>query len=153
MLLHVSVERFPFLYRGKKISVSEVDLVLKFKDIYDSQRLKTGTPLGDFVNAQGTPGMLNVYVTQGPSHTSQATQPPPQPPQSKPISLRSNAVTLNGCPFGSSTAPLNLGFWWLQIFTSGNNMGSIAATLLDSNNHLIASLIEDVFMVCRYSAT
>jgi peptidoglycan hydrolase-like protein with peptidoglycan-binding domain len=156
MLLPLIMERFPFQYRGKTIVVSEVDLLLKFKDIYDTHRFKTGTPLGDFVNAQGTPGRLNVYVTQAPSHMTQATQPPMQPPQgSKPISLTSNPATLNGSPYGSSASPLslNLGSWWLQVFIASNYMGSVAATLLDSNNHLISSLIENVFMVCRYSAT
>ena len=155
MFLNLSMERFPFQYRGRKIAVSEVDLVLKFKDIYDTQRFKTGTPLGDFVNAQGTPGRLNVYVTQGPSQTKQTPQPPTRPPQSsKPISLMSNAATLNGTPCAASARlSLNLGSWWFQVFTAGNAMGSIAATLLDSNNHLLSSLFEDVFMLCRYSAT
>jgi hypothetical protein len=156
MLLRLSMERFPFRYRGKKIVVSEVDLLLKFKNIYDTQRFKTGTPLGDFVNAQGTPGLLNVYVTQGPSQMTQPAQAPTQPPQgSKPISLASNLTTLNGSPYGSSAGPVsfNLGSWWLQVFTAGNYMGSVAATLLDSNNHLISSVIEDLFLVCRYSAT
>jgi Tc toxin complex TcA C-terminal TcB-binding domain len=155
MVVALSMERFPFQYRGKKITISEVDLLLKFKDIYDTQRFKTGTPLGDFVNGQGTPGMLNIYVTQGPSQITQRAQSPTRPPQGlRPITLTSNPATLNGGPYGSSSGPLPpiLGSWWLQVFTASNYMGSVAATLLDSNNHLVSNVIEDVFMVCHYSA-
>jgi hypothetical protein len=58
MTLAPTRERFPFRYRGKKISVSQVDLLLKFKDINDPQCFTTGTPLGDFAA-----GSLNVCHT------------------------------------------------------------------------------------------
>ena len=45
MTLTLSMERFPFQFRGKLIQIDQVDLFLKFKDIYDSQ-----TPAGDYAN-------------------------------------------------------------------------------------------------------
>lgn len=39
MLLALTRERFPFQYHGKKISIKQVDLLLKFKDIYNTQQL------------------------------------------------------------------------------------------------------------------
>jgi hypothetical protein len=50
MSVALTNERLPFQYRGKKISISQIDLLLKFKDLHNTQQFKTGTPLGDFVS-------------------------------------------------------------------------------------------------------
>jgi hypothetical protein len=151
MRLPLTKERFPFQYRNKRITVSQVDLLLKFKDIYNAQQFTTGTPLGDFVAGGGAPGLLNVYVTQGPPSTL-------PPPNINPIPLTSNPVNFSGVAYGSSSdsstssfPPLNLGLCWLQVFTSANYIGSIAPTLVDSNNHLLPGVIDDIFFVCHYS--
>ena len=154
MMLALTKERFPYQYRGKKVSVTQIDLLLKFKDIYDTQRFKTGTPLGDFAAGQGTPGSLNVYAVPASFMPGQQPQPPTQPPQGvQPITLTSVAASFDGTPYGTGAVALTTGFWWLQIFTSGNYMGSVASTLLDSNNHLIPTVIDDIFLVCHYSAS
>jgi hypothetical protein len=157
MLLALTRERFPFQYRGKKISINQVDLLLKFKDIYDAQQFTTGTPLGDFAAGGGAPGLLNVYVTQAPPSMGATPQAPTKPPTSvNPIQLTSNPVNFNGSPYGNSLASpvlLNLGACWLQVFTSANYIGSIAPTLMDSNKHLVPGIIEDVFLACHYSTT
>jgi len=153
MLLALTKERFPFQYLGRKISVSQVDLLLKFKDIYDSQQFTTGTPLGDFVNGQGAPSLLNVYVSQAAFSMGQPPQPPTQPTGLTQMSLTSTAVTFNGAPYRSSTVSLNLGSWWLQVFKDAASLGTIPQTLLDANGHLLPGAIDDILMVCHYSAT
>jgi hypothetical protein len=159
MLLALTKERFPFQYRGRTISIKQVDLLLRFKDIHDT-KFTTGTPLGDFKAGKGgAPGLLNVYVTQAPASMNPPPQAPTQPPaNANPIQLSSNPVNYNGTPYGSSvTLPtfplLNLGLCWLQVFTSANYIGSIAPTLVDANNHLLPGIIDDLFVVCHYSAT
>ncbi|HLQ25409.1 MAG TPA: IPT/TIG domain-containing protein [Acidiferrobacterales bacterium] len=146
MMLALTKERFPFQYRGKKISISQVDLLLKFKDIYNTQLFKTGTPLGDF----GSAGVLNVYLTPsgfGPGQPQAPTQPPPNP-----IGLKSTPVNFDGTPYGTGPVSPGPGLLWLQVFTTGSYLGSVASTLLDANNHLLPDIIEDIFMVCHYSA-
>jgi hypothetical protein len=156
MTLSLIRERFPFQYRGKKISMSEFDVMLKFKDILDPQRFTTGTPLGDFAAGQGSPGSLNLYVTHAPSVPSQRPpQPPTQPPQDPPsLILTSTTTNFSGAPYGTtgSIPPAPLGTWWLQIFTTNNLIGSVPPTLLDTNGHLLPDVIDDMFLVCRYSA-
>lgn len=154
MLLALNQERFPFQYRGKKLAASQVELLLKFKDIHSTQQFNTGTPLGDFVSGPGAPGLLNIYVTQAPVARGQQPPAPTQPPASiKPIPLTSTPVRFNGAPYGNSSAPLNLGYWWLQVFTGSNYIGAVAPTLVDSNNHLLSGVMEDIFLVCHYSAS
>jgi hypothetical protein len=150
MMLALTKERFPFQYRGKKIAISQIDLLLKFKDIQDKSRFKTGTALGDFAAGQGSPGSLNVYVTLGVFRAGQQPQAPPQPPQSvKPITLTSTPVNFDGTPYGTSPVSFKLGYFWLQVFSA--SIGSVPATLLDSNNHLIPDIVEDIFAACHYS--
>ena len=45
--------RFPYLFRGKAISINRVELFLNFKDIHDTQIYShDGTPLGDYAAAK-----------------------------------------------------------------------------------------------------
>ena len=48
---------------------------------------------------------------------------------------------------------LRIGIWWLQVFTANNYLGSISPSLLDANHHLLPGIIDDLFLVCHYSAT
>ena len=149
MALDLSKERFPFQFRGKKISISQVDLLLKFKNINDSARFKSGTPLGDF----GTAGLLNVYVTPAGSVVGQPQAPTQPPPNASPVALKSVPTISAGAPSGSGQLSAGLGLVWLQLFTSANYLGTVAPTLLDANNHLLPTVIEDIFLVCHFSAT
>jgi hypothetical protein len=153
MLLALNKERFPFRYRGKKISVSQVDLLLKFKDINNTQQFTTGTPLGDFAG-QGAPAVLNIYVTPAAVAMGQPPQAPPQPtPNSAQISLKSSPVNFNGAPYNtSSNVSPKLGFWWLQVFKNPAILGNIPPTLLDANGFLLPWAIDDILLVCHYSA-
>ena len=153
MLLALTKERFPFQFFGKKISVSQVDLLLKFKDTSDTQQFTTGTPLGDFVGGPGATGSLNVYVTQAVFSMGQPPQAPTQPTaNSTQISLTSTPVNFNGTPYHSSKLSLILGSWWVQVFKDAAYLGTIPQTLLDANGHLLPRAIEDILMVCHYSA-
>jgi hypothetical protein len=149
LMLVLTKERFPFQYRGKKISVSQVDLLLKFKNINDPQRFQTGTPLGDF----GTGTSLDVYFTHAPFVSGQHPQPPTQPPTSpNPIVVVSNPNNnFGGTPYGTGPVPTGLGLLWLQVFTTST--ATLNSTLLDANKHLLPGIIEDIFMVCHYSAS
>jgi Tc toxin complex TcA C-terminal TcB-binding domain len=149
MMLALSKERFPFQYRGKRISISHVDLLLKFKDINDPQLFQTGTPLGDFGS-----GPLYVCVTPSPLVRGQQPQPPTQPPSSpNPIALTSVSDSFSGTPYGMGPVSTGLGLLWLQVFTTGNfGTATINPTLLDANNHLLGRIIDDIFIVCHYSA-
>jgi hypothetical protein len=150
MLLALNKERFPFQYRGKKISVFGVDLILQFKDISNTTQFKSGTPLGDFVNRQGSSGM-KVYITQANVPPGQQPQPPSQPSaNSNAISLVSVPTNFNGAPNGSASGlALNPGTWWLQLFTT--DAFGLSPSLIDPNHHLNPQPIEDLFLVCHYS--
>jgi Tc toxin complex TcA C-terminal TcB-binding domain len=146
MKLALTHERFPFQYRGKKIRISQMDLVFRFKDIHSTTLFKTGTPLGDF----GAAGLLNVYLTS--SAFAPGQQPPTQPPaQAQPIALKSTPVSFGGAPYGTGPVVTGTGLVWLQVFTSGGSIGNVASTLLDGNHHLLPAYVEDIFIVCHYS--
>src|SRR5262249_35132139 len=60
MTFTLSMERFPFQFRGKSIQITQLDLFLKFKDIHGPQfDSNDQTPAGDY--ADNTP--LTVYLT------------------------------------------------------------------------------------------
>jgi len=150
MTINLTQERFPFQYRGKKIQIYEVDVFLKFRDIYDTTKYTTnGTPLGDY--AAGTPLTLNLAP---PGAVAAAMQ------------LHSTAALLSGVPAGSVPQPPptvpppapvvgGLGSW--TLVAKGTDIANIAASLRTQvtvgttiNNRLAAEAIEDLFLVCRY---
>src|SRR5260370_29045620 len=96
MQITLTIDRFPYQYRGRSLQISQIDLFLKFKDIRDpltySLDLTNHTPLGDFY-AKG--GQLTVFVA------------PPPPPSGTliPGTLRSATTLLNGTPFTSGAIP------------------------------------------------
>jgi hypothetical protein len=152
MTINLAQERFPFQYRGKKIQMYEMDVFLKFRDIYDATNYTTnGTPLGDY--AAGTPLTLNLTPPGGIAATLQ---------------LHSNTGLLSGVPAGSvpqpppvvpPTPPVVGGLGGWTLVAKGTDIANIAASLrtqvtvgATTNNRLAAGAIEDVFLICRYSA-
>ena len=150
MTINLTQERFPFQYRGKKIQIYEVDLFLKFRDIYDPLKYTVnGTPLGDY--ATTTALTLNLTLPAGAART---------------VQLVSNTALLAGIPSGSvpqpppivppQPPPLGpLGSW--TIVAKGTDIGAIASSLqtqvtsgTSTNTRLAIGAIEDVFLVCRY---
>jgi hypothetical protein len=151
LLLQVEAERFPYQYRGKKIAVTQLSVLMKFKDDRNTRKFKSGTALGDFVAG---PGLLNLYVTQSPSRRGQVNVPPGTPsPNANLLELTSVAADFGGTPYATSTVVLGTGAWWLQLFTTASLIGDVAPTLLDGNRHLMADVIEDFFVVCQYSVS
>ena len=147
MTISLGIERFPFLYRGRTIGITNVDLYLRFKDIYDPNTYKLDpsnpTPFGDY--AKGTP--LTVYVTPAPASTAASA-----------ARLESAASYLNGLPHKSLDLrgqPGALGAWLLEARDA--DISKIAASLqttvaadTTTHYHLKGELIEDVIFVCTY---
>ena len=150
LTISLGIDRFPFLYRGKTISITKVDLYVAFKDIYDSttytQDPSNPTPLGDY--AKGTP--LTVYLTPAPGTADPAA-----------ATLQSAAAFMNGLPHSSvdlTNSPGSLGSWLLEARDADIN--KIAVTLqttvaVSGTNHhrLRSELIDDIILVCTYNAS
>jgi Tc toxin complex TcA C-terminal TcB-binding domain len=153
MQMSLGIERFPFQYRGKKINFSQVELLLKFKNIHDTQRFITGTPLGDFVKGSANAGSLNVYISSTPFVPGQQPQPPTWPVQNATnVTLNSMSTKFNGTPYKATPLLGTLATWWLQVFTTNSHIGNVASTLLDSDGHILADIVEDMYVVIHYSA-
>ena len=134
MTVMLSRERFPYQYRGKKIQLNWIDVAFKFKAAYPPETKLNSAPLGDF-NSSG--GQLSaVLVTPGSSSGS------------GPVPLPSTPGILNGTPFGRwSSGPAGLGAWQFQIMAN-----NLPPSLVDANNNLIPSVVEDIYIVCHYTA-
>lgn len=149
MTINLTQQRFPFQYRGKKIQIYEVDVFLKFRDIYDPVKYTAnGTPLGDYGSSK-----LPLTIT-----------PPSGAPRT--LQLAGNNAILAGVPFGTVPQPPpvtppvppvlgGLGIW--TIDARGADIGSIAASLqtqvtngASTFNRLAGDAIKDVFLICRY---
>lgn len=156
MVIALTIERFPYIYRGKKIQISQVELLLKFKDIYDPALFKLDpenpTPLGDYMKA-GAAGALSLTVT-------------PPGATGKGATLSSAPTLLNGVPHASVPQTLSpnppslggLGTWTLGATQA--DIQKIAASLQNvvtsggaNYAHLNPDVIDDIFLVCHYSAT
>jgi hypothetical protein len=148
MQISLTIERFPYQYRGRKLTITRVDLFLKFKDIQDKKTFQQdGTPLGDYAS-----GHLKVYV--GPT----ITVPPPNtfPPAN--ATLTTASTLLAGLPFGSiNVSGGQLGSWTLGAHNSDiQHIASSLQNIVTSGglkyNHLNPTVIDDIVMVCHYSA-
>jgi hypothetical protein len=142
MQIGLGVERFPYQYRGKKITISRVELFLKFKDLHQpTVYTHDGTPLGDYANV-GAP--LKVYLA-----------PPNVNLQAPNGTLASAPTFLEGLPLAAvplSGSPPGLGNWTL---TANNaDIQNIAVSLRNpaATQHLNPAVIDDIVMVCHYSA-
>lgn len=139
--LNLTVERFPFRYRGKAISINRVDLFLRFKDVHDAQTyLQDGTPLGDYV--AGKP--LAVGVT-----------PPGSPAVS--TQLKSDKSLFNGLPHASadvSDQVHGLGKWTIEVHNE--DISKLPVSLRADGGpgrfyRLNASAIADMLILFHYS--
>jgi hypothetical protein len=152
--LALTVDRFPFQYRGCKIAVTAVDLVLQFTASGASQAGANVTPPLQTFQSGG--GVLNVYVTPAPSKPSPAPPSPPAvKPSSPPIVVQSNGAVLGGMPYGTLAVTGSPGLWWFQLWqgTDNGDLSNIAPALLDSNLHLLRDTIDDMLLVVRFTAT
>ena len=148
MTINLTQERFPFQYRGKKIQIYQVDVFLKFRDIYDPVKIhRERNASGDYA---AKPLTLNLTPPSG---------------TAKQLQLVNNAAVLAGVPAGSVPQPPPavppvppalgpLGSW--TLVAKGADIGAIAASLqtqvtsgTTTNNRIAVGAIEDVFLVCR----
>jgi len=150
LTISLGIDHFPFLYRGKSISIVKVDVYLRLKDVYDSstftQDPSNPTPLGDY--AKGT--ALTMYVTPAPGTAAPA-----------PATLQSMPLFFNGLPHALvdlTNNPGGLGSWLLEARDA--DIEKIEATLQSTvttagTNHyrLRSELIDDIILVCTYVAS
>ena len=142
-------ERFPFLLRGKSITVDRVDVFLLFKAVYkqDAYKAKDPTPLRDYANGKTPP--LNISVT--PPGSSALTAVP----------LRSVDSFFGGVPsgwFNLSVQPASLGAWQLQLddATITSLPASLKTTVKIGStqvDRVLPDVLEDLVLVLQYSAT
>ena len=153
MSISLTIERFPYIYRGKKIQISQVELFLKFKDIYDPKFKLDGnspTPLG----AYSAPGSGALTLSLAP--------PPPGTPGTR-LTLKSDSAFLNGVPHAAvpqTLPPKPSPIGQLRIWTLSADQadiqkiaGSLQSVGSTGVQHLNPDVIDDIFFVCHYSAT
>jgi hypothetical protein len=126
MTLDVSIERFPYLFRGRQISISSLDMFLIFADLKDTAVYAGAQPLALTITPEGQtaiPGQLQPGVLAGTPHLEVAVD---------------------------VTAPTSL-----TLEVKEDDVKKIAKTLTEptASNHvrLNTSRIEDIFFVAHYS--
>jgi Tc toxin complex TcA C-terminal TcB-binding domain len=142
MTLDLAIARFPYQFRGKSISVSKVELYLKFKDIYDTQAYpQNGTPLGDYAGSKP----LKISLT---------------PPGGNAVTadLKSDKSFLHGAPHAVldlSDQTAGLGAWTVAV--QNDDLAGLSASLRTDGGaskayRLKSDAILDMAFVCHYSA-
>lgn len=143
MKVELNQERFPYQLRGKKITVSGVELFLKLAAAHDVKLYpRDGTAVGEY--AAGKP--LTMYVTP-PDGTAVAMQ------------LKSSKSLLNGLPH--STADLSdqtagLGTWTFEVHIE--DVTAIASSLrveaaASKSGGLRSEAVSDLLIMYHYSAS
>ena len=146
MSLFLTNERFPFQWRGKKITISQVQLFLKFKVVYPPFVSSRSTPLADYDGSQ-----LPVTLT------------PPSSGNSVTGNLLSTPSFFAGVPYASMSlpavpisapAPGNPAPWTLTIQQS--DVQGLAPNLQRTpagaaGPFINPAVIDDLFFVCQYS--
>jgi hypothetical protein len=143
-------ERFPFLYRGKKLTISQVQLFLQFKPVYPISVNSPSTPLADYGPSQLPLSLAPPSVTLTGSNGSLAT------------SSGVLGVPCATIPF-SPPAPIygvaagKLVPWTLTINSSDIQALNLPAILLlvptgGGRPFLNPEGIDDLFFVCKYTA-
>ena len=148
-------DRFPFPFRGQTIRINRAEFFLKFKEISDSTIFNEAdninhTALGAYMTSTHP---LGLSVLAPPRLALVATPPV------FPFMFNSDPLSLNGMPHGVpdfGTVARTLGNWSLVI--EPVNVEGIAQSLryqITANGishwRLKPDLIEDIFIVCRYS--
>jgi hypothetical protein len=133
MPLLLSMDRLPFRYRGRTITVSGFDLYLTFKP-----------------GSQNNPSSFDLYMTAptGPPPPPGTTPAPPTPdPLADKVTLSQDALLANvlhgttKASSGSNTTVPN--YWWLSAQATGAS-DSLAS---------IVGQVDDIFVICHYSVT
>jgi len=143
--LDISIERFPFQYRGMTIQISQIDLFLKFKQKAD---IDPDTYCG---------ATLRMYLLP-PSWSNPDWQPDPNDPSVPP----NGTLSSDSYQIPHATIKLNAaqssGSWALEILDQDikglpSALQSSVAAGTTTHYRLIPDTIEDIFIVCQYSAS
>jgi hypothetical protein len=159
MTINLTQERFPFLYRGKRIQIYQVAVFLKFRDMHDPAKYAAdGTPLGDY--AAKADGMLTLNLTP-PSGTAKTLQLVSKK------GILADRMDSWGVPYGTVPQPPptvppvppalgSIGAW--TLVARGTDIGNIAASLqtqatsgANTYNRLAIAVVEDVFLVSQFA--
>ncbi|UIE37912.1 Tc toxin subunit A-related protein [Leptodesmis sichuanensis] len=140
--LAITPNRFPFQFRDKTITISKVEVFLKFKDIQDEATYTQATPLGDYT-AGNAP--LGLYLVQPDSSTPQG-----------PENLNCDSL-FQGIPHAIFAEGIDREVkasdsWSIEARDA--EVGAIASTLrtsVDGHKRLKAEAIDDLLIVCHYS--
>jgi hypothetical protein len=145
MALNLTLERFPYQFRGKTISISKVELFLKFKDVHDPKiysQSQDGAPLGDY--ASGNPLRISLKPPVG---------------DSVPAQLKSDKSAFSGLPhadltdFKDNPAP-TLGAW--MILVQDADLAALPPSLRSDGgagkvSRLNPGAVADMFVAFHYS--
>jgi hypothetical protein len=125
MTLGLTVERFPFRVRGKAAAINQIDLFMKFKDVSNQTDYNNGTLTAHFTPPGGSP-----------VKTSSLNKEPGLP----------------GLLHGKVQVSSGLGAWELQLTDA--DVQNVNASLRTSGSpyRLKPEVIDDIVMVCHYSA-
>lgn len=119
-------ERFPFQFRGREITINQVELFLKLKDGVNVEKDKTYTE----IYAEGNPLTVSLASSDG----TEVSEP-----------LESIPSFLNGIPHAIMDVSGGLGTWVLRAQKA--DIEQLVTTLGKTD------AIEDIFIVCHYSVT
>jgi hypothetical protein len=140
--LDLSAIRFPYQYRGKTITITRVELFLKFKDLHDPQAYpRDGTPLGELA---GKSPKINLTSPSGDPVT---------------LAFKSSKSLYAGLPHASSEdLSADLGRWTFDLSYEEIAKSIPASLRLDSSrppetHRLKWDAISDLVMVCHYSVS
>ncbi len=147
MALPLRADRFPFQYRGRKLSVSQVQLYLKLKAVYPGN--PNSTPLADYASAPPLVVSLSPPTPPGQAATTQSAP------------LASSAGFLDGIPNAAVTftTPIVLSASgqapWILNLTAGSLPSGLqgAANVAGSSGYFLNyAVVDDMYMVAQYCA-
>lgn len=143
--LKLTAERFPFLFKSKILTITQVELFLKLKDEKDSGTMRT---YNDLYVAGGGVGRLKFMLTPPGPATDPANRPRLEP-----------NGNFGGIPHAVITVTTGLPVTF-EFETTDADIASIAAELRytvtaeeETHRRLKAEAIEDLIIVCHYSVT
>jgi hypothetical protein len=139
-------ERFPFQYRGKKISVSQVQLFLQFEATYPIFAQSSSTPLQDYDSSSLPIALIPPSPLVGGASSSNGTF------VSNPslLGMPSALISLSAPALLFAFTSGRIQPWTLSINSS--DIQNLPSMLWDPNTGFLkAEIIDDLFLVCQYS--
>jgi hypothetical protein len=150
MSILLTNERFPFQYRGKKITVSQVQIFLQFKAVYPTLINSASTPLADYGSSSLPFWLAPASVTLTTSNGLLATS-------SGVLGVPCASVTFVTAAAIYAVASGKLVPWTLTINSSDIQTALGAAPNLiftpagGGGPFLNPEVIDDIFFVCQYA--